>query len=185
MKIKAKKTICLILSAFLIAASLTACASKPAEWNGKTIYTHVLLGINETDLFQYVGSVDYVFVGKVLEADHMITEENDKSTYGIRVEKNIKGQLIHDIRCSKHGGLLEDGTLLLYESDRIRDTGLPEVGKTYIFMAYAQSDGSLLLSEFYGNTEYTEESLAQFENYHQNQIVSERERFVSKYDACA
>lgn len=185
MKAKVKKVICLVLSALIMTALLTACASAPVEWNGKTVYTHVLLGIDETNLFEYVGSVDYVFVGKVLEADHTITEENDKSTYGIYVEKNIKGQLVHDIQCSKHGGLLEDGTMLLYESDRMQDTGLPEVGKTYIFMAYAQSDGSLLLSEFYGNTEYTEEQLAQFENYHQNQIVSERKRFVSKYDASA
>ena len=75
--------------------------------------------------------------------------------------------------------------MLLYESDKIQETGLPEVGETYIFMAYGQSDGELLLSEFWGTVEYTEESLAQYENYVQNQFAVERERFVSKYDASA
>lgn len=55
----------------------------------------------------------------------------------------------------------------------------------FLVMAYGQSDGEFLLSEFWGTVEYTEESLAQYENYVQNQFAVERERFVSKYDASA
>lgn len=182
--IKTKIFLC-TLSMFLVTALLTSCAAKPVEWNGKTVYTHVTMGIDETNLFGYVGAVDYVFVGKVTEAAYAVTEENDKSSYKIHVEKNIKVELVSDIQGSKHGGILEDGTMLLYESDKIQETGLPEVGETYIFMAYGQSDGELLLSEFWGTVEYTEESLAQYENYVQNQFAVERERFVSKYDASA
>ena len=72
--------------------------------------------------------------------------------------------------------------MLLYESDNLQDTGLPEVGKTYIFMAYAQPDGSLLLSEFYGNVQYSEEEHNKFLDYIENEIPYEGERFTSEYD---
>ena len=80
-------------------------------------------------------------------------------------------------------GILKDGTMLLYESDNLQDVGLPEVGGTYIFMAYAQPDGSLLLSEFWGNVKFSEEELNRFHNYIDNEIPYERERFSSEYDA--
>ena len=39
------------------------------------------MALDETDLYQYVGAVDYIFVGVVKEANTNITEDNDKSTY--------------------------------------------------------------------------------------------------------
>ena len=77
--IKTKIFLC-ALSMFLVTALLTSCAAKPVEWNGKTVYTHVTMGIDETNLFGYVGAVDYVFVGKVTEAAYAVTEENDQNT---------------------------------------------------------------------------------------------------------
>lgn len=147
------------------------------------MYTHITIALDETDLYQYVGAVDYIFVGVVKEANTNITEDNDKSTYKIEVTDNLKGELADEIECSKHGGILKDGTMLLYESDNLQDVGLPEVGGTYIFMAYAQPDGSLLLSEFWGNVKFSEEELNRFHNYIDNEIPYERERFSSEYDA--
>ena len=162
---------------------LSSCANHPVQWNGNTVYTHITMALDETDLYQYVGAVDYIFVGVVQEANTNITEDNDKSTYKIEVTDNLKGELADEIECSKHGGILKDGTMLLYESDNLQDVGLPEVGSTYIFMAYAQPDGSLLLSEFWGNVEFSEEELNRFYNYIENEIPYERERFSSEYDA--
>lgn len=160
----------------------TACSSQSIEWNGEIDYTHVTLSIDETNLYQYVGSVDYVFAGEVTQADTTITEDDDKSSYKIKVLENIKGELVDEIECSKHGGILADGTMILYATDNVQDTGIPNAGSSYIFMAYAQPDGSLLLSELYGNVEYTEESLKEYQDYFENQKTYERERFVSKYD---
>lgn len=161
---------------------LAACSSQSVEWNGEIDYTHVNLSIDGANLYQYVGSVDYVFVGEVTQADTMITEDDDKSSYKIKVLENIKGELVNEIECSKHGGILADGTMVLYATDNVQDTGIPNTGSTYIFMAYAQPDGSLILSELYGSVEYTEESLKEYKNYFENQVPYERERFVSKYD---
>ncbi len=169
----------------ILLALLPACASGEVSWNEQTQYTHVLLAIDETDLRQYVGTVDYVFVGRVLEADVAVTLEDDKSQYTIQVEQNLKGALVPEVTCSKHGGILPDGTRVLYASDRVQDTGLPEVGKRYLFMAYAQSDGSLLLSELYGSVEATAENIALWQGYVADQIPYDRQRFVSKYDATA
>ena len=74
------------------------------------MYTHITMALDETDLYQYVGAVDYIFVGVVQEANTNITEDNDKSTYKIEVTDNLKGELADEIECSKHGGILKDGT---------------------------------------------------------------------------
>lgn len=161
---------------------ISACSVHPTKWNGDIVYSHITLTLDETNLYQYVGAVDYIFFGAVQEANTDITEDNDKSSYVIEVSDNLKGELVDKIECSKHGGILEDSTMLLYESDNLQDTGLPEVGKTYIFMAYAQPDGSLLLSEFYGNVQYSEEEHNKFLDYIENEIPYERERFTSEYD---
>ena len=178
-----KKRIFCFWLLFVSCLFLSSCANHPVQWNGNTVYTHITMALDETDLYQYVGAVDYIFVGVVQEANTNITEDNDKSTYKIEVTDNLKGELADEIECSKHGGILKDGTMLLYESDNLQDVGLPEVGSTYIFMAYAQPDGSLLLSEFWGNVEFSEEELNRFYNYIENEIPYERERFSSEYDA--
>ncbi len=82
--------------------------------------------MDETGLYRYAGAVDYIFVGKVREADTSITEDDDKSTYLIQVSENLKGELVEEVECSKHGGILEDGTMLLYESDKLKDSGRAE-----------------------------------------------------------
>lgn len=154
------------------------------EWNGEKVYDiHVSMAFDETDMFSYVGLVDYVFVGTVTETVKNITADGELSQYKVQVVKNIKGNLSGDIFVSKHGGLDKKGTMHLYCSDKRKDTQLPESGKTYMFLAYAQSDGSLILSEFLDNSSVNDDLIKEYENYFENQTEPyERERFKSYYE---
>lgn len=168
---------------------LSGCSSKITAWNGNIeYYAHVSMAVDETNLYAYVGVVDYVFVGTVEEIvknvipDKPSSSEEDLSVYKIQVGKNLKGELVENIECSKHGGLKKDGTMMLMFSDRSNDSGLPETGNQYIFMAYAQTDGSLTLSEFFDNRPYDEELLQEYLDYCNNEIPFDRTRFVSVFD---
>ncbi len=179
----------LLIAALCVLLTLSGCSKKTVEWNGNVeYYARVSMVVDETDLYAYVGVVDYVFVGTVEEVvRNVIPDEpggsgEDLSVYKLRVVKNLKGELAENIECSKHGGLRKDGTMLLMFSDRSKDTGLPEAGKQYIFLAYAQSDGSLTLSEFFDNRPYNEALLREYTDYCENEVPFDRTRFVSKYD---
>ena len=153
-----------LLLAILSLLVLSGCSQREVEWNGETIYNHVSMAIDETDMYVYTGSVDYIFAGKILKADDVIDGADGDSYYTVDVLENLKGELEGKIECYKHGGYLKDGTMVLFESDRTRETGLPEEGGEYILMAYAQPDGSLLLSEFYSDVEYSEENVERFKD---------------------
>lgn len=174
---------------------LTAC-NKQKSWNGETeCLGEVSMVLDFTNLYEYVGIVDHIFVGTVEEAEYYIPEkrteyEQSFSKYQIRVDKNLKGELIETIRCSKMGGLIQDGTMLLIAAETpngkmVMDSGLPEVGKQYVFLAYTQQDGSLTLSEILDNRKYNEDLLAEYMDYIGNEIPFERERFVSEYNKSA
>ena len=174
---------------FCIALSLTGCVAKTAVWNGETeYYAHVSMVVDETNLYEYVGAADHVFVGTVekivknVVPDEPGGSDEDLSVYKIHVNQNLKGELVEDIECSKHGGLRKDGTMMLIFSDNSRDSGLPEAGKEYIFLAYAQPDGSLTLSEFFDNRPYDGELLREYQDYCSNEITFDRTRFISSFD---
>lgn len=178
-----------LIAVLCVLLTLSGCSAKTVEWNGSVeYYAHVSMVVDETDMYAYVGVVDYVFVGTVEDVvRNMIPDEpggsdEDLSVYKLRVDKNLKGELAESVECSKHGGLRKDGTMLLMYSDRARDTGLPETGKQYIFLAYAQPDGSLTLSEFFDNRPYDEALLREYTDYCENEVPFDRTRFVSKYD---
>ena len=84
----------LILSAlFCILFSLTSCGAKSVTWNGDTeYYAHVNMVVDETNLYEYVGAVDYVFVGTVEKIvknvipDEPNSSDADLSVYKIRVD---------------------------------------------------------------------------------------------------
>ena len=134
-------------------------------------YAHVNMVVDETNLYEYVGAVDYVFVGTVEEIvknivpDEPGSSDADLSVYKIRVDENLKGELTENIECS-----------------RSKDTGLPESGNQYIFLAYAQPDGSLTLSEFFDNRQYSEDLFQEYLDYCSNEVSFDRTRFVSSYD---
>ncbi len=169
--------------------SLAGCSAKNVTWNGDTeYYAHVNMVIDETNLYEYVGAVDYVFVGTVEEIIKNVIpdvpngSDTDLSVYKIRVDENLKGELVESVECSKHGGFKKDGTMMLLFSDSSEDTGLPESGHQYIFLAYAQSDGSLTLSEFFDNRPYNDALLGEYLDYCSNEIPFDRTRFVSNFD---
>ena len=56
----------ILLTLFCILFSLTSCGAKTVTWNGDTeYYAHISMVVDETNLYEYVGVVDYVFVGTV------------------------------------------------------------------------------------------------------------------------
>ena len=156
---------------------LSGCAAKVTAWNGKTeYYAQVCMTIDPTNLQEYVDAVDYVFVGTVQETiKNVISEKDDYSTYRIHVDKNLKGELAESVICAKEGGLRKDGTMLLVASGEKKDTGIPEDGRQYIFMANAQLDGRLLLSTFLDDRPYSAELLQEYLEYCENEIPSDEE----------
>lgn len=162
---------------------------------------------------ELVGDADYVFVARVdnltgttYRFPSMVIDDNGKDTevttpftnYQVTIIQNIKGELVSDrpISLQKKGGISKDKKMYtLPEGDF-----LPEEGKIYIFFAYAQEDGSLLVSGrnsvidlnrtnldkrdlnneltmLNNNSEYLS-----FQKAYENQIVRNRDRFISIYD---
>lgn len=177
-----------------VVLSLSACGKPVVEWNGKTEEMANLMMVSDiSNQFEYVGIVDYVFVGTVKEIAHNVIpdkikkHEDSYSEYRITVDENLKGNLVSEISCRKMGGFRKDGTMLLISAEvpggrMILDNGLPEVGRQYIFLAYAQPDGSLTLSEIFDKREYDEDLFEEYVEYVKNEIPHDRERFTSIYD---
>ena len=75
-----------------------------------------------------------------------------------------------------------DGTLVLMEGDTMKDDGLPEIGRNYIFVGTAQPDGSIILESLYAKTEYNDDNYQQFIDYVANETSVDRERFISSFE---
>ncbi|MCD7727879.1 MAG: hypothetical protein LUH57_05995 [Ruminococcus sp.] len=152
MKTKASKIIlavCIVV-VLVIAAVILLIVFKgnSKEDNADSIsYVDGLFIIDYDDLREVAGSNDYIFVGQVISEGK--TEDDEElplpvTEFKIRVEENIKGELItdEDITIYKSGGISDEtGMLTLYEDDC-----MPEAGNRYVFYAFAQPDGTLLLS---------------------------------------
>ncbi len=154
---------------------------------------------------EVVGLVDYVFVAKVIHnkgtihKDIVTMEDEDGkptevgspyTTYTIEVVDNIKGKLKKNIPFDilKQGGITLNGQAIqMFEQDV-----LPEVGEYYVFLGYAQSDGSLLISGPNSNVRIKgadEQEIVSSDVYRtyqeavENQIVTvKRERFTSDFE---
>lgn len=211
MKFQSKTKIGIFIGAvviLLVIGVLFFCIAKPSTSDEiKTSYLRGTFSIDYSDLNAVVGDADYVFVGTVASEeatvykDAVTVETDDGKTrevsgpytnYTVNVTKNIKGNLVTDtaIPIQKSGGLSEDGSqYFVYEGDE-----LPVVGNEYIFFAYAQPDGSLLISgpvsnmsvsdntsdiaPFSDSTEYSD-----IVDAYNNQVDSGRTRFTSSYEA--
>ena len=188
------KAAMLLLAALML---FSACQQREVVWNGETEYFANLLMVEDvSDPCVYVGLADYVFVGTVEQIDRIVLPDKRKqhedgfSSYQIRVDQNLKGNLQTHVVCSKLGGLRSDGTMLLAAAEMpdgriLPDTGLPEPGKQYIFLAYAQQDGSLTLSELFDNRICSEALIEEYTDYVEHAVPNERQRFPSNYDAGA
>lgn len=174
--------------------------------------------IDTSDPRQLAGDAGYVFVATVedyhteyldpatLESESGGTKvvKNPYTSYTVQVIENIKGELTtaQPISLLKRGGLAENKrAYYIFENDF-----LPEVGGTYIFYAYGQKDGSLLVSGPNSNVEVTlpnsvmrsrelsSENMASLLKdspeyqaactaYENEIVVVERTRYPSVYDA--
>lgn len=181
-----KKYICIIAVAFviLITFSLGVLFAKTnnsfktsdviynyessVKSNEKTIFCSYSCDVE--DLRSLVGNADYVFVGKIESNDgycyeNPIEKETEDgnillydtyTNYSVKVITNIKGKLKESssISIKKWGGL--DYYNDFYHV--VENDVLPENGNTYIFTAYVQVDGTLLVSGAYSNIPLDEEN---------------------------
>ena len=144
-------SVCVILIGFILFF-----LSKPNGEEHQISYIEGSYSINVDDFRALAGDSDYIFSaeitgieGYVYKNPVMIETVNGAkristpyTDYSVRVIENIKGKLQteDEIIIQKAGGVSENGRItVIFERDV-----LPEVGKTYIFYAYAQDDGSLL-----------------------------------------
>lgn len=202
---------------FLAIAGLLLFLFSFIKYNNRSsenISTSILFGtytIDINNINELVGDADYVFAGKVVSLEGyeykfpVIVENEDGNeieqslpytNYTVKVLKNIKGDLITDnsIPIQKAGGLSQDGSqYVVYEEDE-----LPEVGSSYIFMAYVQEDGSILATGPKSNEKInmmvkangftSEDSILKSDEYlktvdaMKNQVETDRERFKASYE---
>lgn len=127
----------------------------------KRVHTTYKYDVN--NLGKLIGDADYVFVAKVdkkVETVYKYPVKKEDSwisspytKYRLEVKKNIKGQLRINkkIIVSKSGG--EDkynNVKYIYDKDI-----LPKKGEYFVFMAYAQKDGSMLVTGANSNLRVT------------------------------
>ncbi|MFA6866968.1 MAG: hypothetical protein WCR54_05575 [Clostridia bacterium] len=143
------------------------------------------------DLKTCVGFADYVFVAKVTGYKRTIFDtpsEIPQTVYSIEVIENIKGNLVlkKDIEILKMGGLDEKFRHIY----NISDDSHPQVDKYYIFCTSASESGELRAQGPNSNLEIENiDKLEENTNYlnildaYENQeFLTEKERFTSKYD---
>ena len=72
MKTKVNITLMLICVLFLSACS----DQKVIEWNGEVEYYHLTMVYDETNMYETVGQVDYIFIGTVDEVIDNVVDYN-------------------------------------------------------------------------------------------------------------
>lgn len=200
-------TVLLIGMFFIVKPNFTDNNTNNELADVPTYTIHGNFNINVNNPKAVVGDADYVFLGKVVERKKTIyknevpLETKDGGVkysgeaytlYDVSVIDNIKNKLKMDenISIKKLGGIRKDGSAYdIFESD-----SLPEEGKTYIFIAYTQDDGSLLVSGPNSNIEIQQKAkmlnsvtsskiYTKYKNVVKNQIPTDRKKLKSKYDA--
>lgn len=151
---------------------------------------------NTSSREEFVGIVDYVFAGTVDACDGtkyeristMLLDDGTEvetgvpyTHYRVTVDTNIKGELPTDrpVTIIKDGGVSMDGKYLeLFKNDH-----LPEKGVRYVFLAYVQRNGSLLISGPYSNIEIEgEETIEAYREAYENEVPYERTRFTANLE---
>ena len=176
-----KRILFTMTSVMTLMLLLSGCSTDTA--NSKIRYDHVAMP-EETDPYYIIGFADYVFIGSTLSDGNSVTlpSGNKRLEYDISVNECLKGNLAKEIKAIYPAYYENDGTLVLMEGDAVKDDGLPEKGKNYIFVGTAQPDGGILLESLYAKTEYNEDNYQKFMDYTANETSVERERFHSSYE---
>ena len=138
------------------------------------------------------GHADYVFVGKVTakldeEYKNYVVLENENgeyqwgdpyTNYQITVTDNLKGILESNIQLQQYGGLDQSGEFYTISEG----TELLAEGATYIFFAYAQADGSLLIRGQNSAIKYDQSTAEEIEKAVENQTPYVRTNYISNYE---
>lgn len=152
-----------------------------------------------------MGDADYCFVGEVQRLlstnyrDHVQHREkiigDPYSEYEVKIIIPIKGDNLTEkqvINIFKYGGITEDKKQYMV----CEDDFLPAIGDTYVFFAYAQPDGSLIVfgegsTHAYLDSGTTSKpvigvlnqglSLENLKNALAEQIITNRERFKASF----
>lgn len=143
-----------IVSIVIIKKKYNNTNNKGVNKSLETKYIHASYGFDVSNLNNIVADADYVFVAKVNNSLNTVykyrTKVEDKwisspyTYYSLKVVQNIKGNLAvnKNIKVLKTGGRGKNSNVnYVYENDI-----LPVKGQYYIFSAYIQNDGSLLIS---------------------------------------
>ena len=176
-----KKSLLIISAVALLGLLLSGCSADTA--NGKIKYDHVAMP-EETDPYYIIGFADYVFIGSTLSDGIPVTlpSGNKRLEYDICVSECLKGNLVKEITAVYPAYYENDGTLVLMEGDAMKDDGLPEKGKNYIFVGTAQPDGSIFLESLYAKTEFNDANYQKFIDYVANETNVDREHFNSSFE---
>ena len=108
-----------------------------------------------SDMQSVVDSVNCIFVGVVKESDTLIFDYDGKSEFKVQVAKNIKGEIPTETTVYKYGGRFINGNEVIVKVDDESYTPMPEVGKQYLFLAFEQENGEVIIADYYGNVDYT------------------------------
>ena len=151
-----KRSFLIITTVALLVLLLSGCSADTA--NGKIEYDHVAMP-EETDPYYIIGFADYVFIGSTLSdgISFTLSSGNKRLEYDISVSECLKG-------------------------DAMKDDGLPEKGKNYIFVGTTQPDGSIFLESLYAKTEFNDANYQKFIDYVANETGVDRERFNSSFE---
>ena len=138
-----QKRIILYIFLFFIAGCGLKNHAKP---NALILYNHIVVYAEE-DIHMQISAADYVFLGEVtkLKANHS-SDDDFYTLCQVLVLKNLKGNLIEEVEIKYLGAHAKDGTLLLYRGEILIDDGLPEPEQQYLFTAFTQPDGILLIA---------------------------------------
>ncbi len=107
------------------------------------------------DMQSVVDSVNCIFVGVVKESNTLIFDYDGKSEFRVQVTEIIKGELPIETTVYKHGGHFINGNEVVIKADDESYTPMPEVGKQYLFLTFKQESGEVIIADYYGNIDYT------------------------------
>lgn len=108
-----------------------------------------------SDMQSVVDSVNCIFVGVVKDSNTLIFDYDGKSEFKVQVVKTIKGELPTETTVYKYGGRFINGNEVIVKVDDESYTPMPEVGKQYLFLAFEQENGEVIIADYYGNIDYT------------------------------
>ena len=143
----------IILAVVLVALVLFGYVAGVTKKGAEALINVAIADIS--DMQSVIDSVNCIFVGVVKESNTLIFDYDGKSEFQVQVVENIKGEVPPETTFYKHGGHFINGNEVIVKADDESYTPMPEVGKQYLFLAFKQENGDVIISDYYGNIDYT------------------------------